>query len=421
VLSGSLGAPAVTRAKENDEMSLVFNDDDRAFRDEVRAFIAKRYPMAMRKKTDTGIGLSRTETVAWYKILATEGWLAPAWPVEHGGTGWPMHWCSIFEDELALHGCPLPLPFNSKMLGPILIAFGTEEQKAFYLPRILHMDDWWCQGYSEPGSGSDLASLRMSAELDGDEYVLNGSKIWTSLGHNANRMFCLVRTDPHAKPQEGISFILIDDLNVAGVQVRPIRFIHGRHVFNQVFFDDLRVPAKNIVGKVNEGWTVAKGLLAHERLNGARQAEISRSVGQLYSVAAAERSGGGRLLDEDWFARKLWRIEVDLAGLQQTIQRFVAEAAAGKTLGAETSMLKARGTVLFQAARDLMVDAVGYYGLPYEFDVIEEGDSEAAEDFFGPEYALTASAQRYSSRGSSIAGGSYEVQSMVTAKRVLGL
>ena len=401
-------------------MSLVFDDGDRAFQQEVRDFIAAEYPDAFRRKTDAGRGLTKDETVAWYKILSVRGWMAPAWPKEHGGTGWPLHWCSIFEDELALAGAPLPLPFNTKMLGPILIAFGTEEQQAFYLPRILAMEDWWCQGYSEPGSGSDLASLRTSAVLDGDEYVINGSKIWTSLGHNANRMFCLVRTDPHAKPQEGISFILIDDMSVPGITVRPIRFHHGRHSFNQVFFDDVRVPATNIVGNVNDGWTVAKGLLAHERLNGARAAETTRSLNHLREDAARESSGGGRLLDEDWFARKLWNLEVDQAALAQTIQRFVAEAAQGRTLGAETSMLKARGTVLFQAARELLVDAVGYYGLPYEDDVIPPEDGEL-EGFLGPDYAATLAAQRYTSRGSSIAGGSYEVQAMVTAKRVLGL
>lgn len=397
---------------------LDLNPEDHAFRQEVRDFIAAEFPAELRAVADAGREFSREQMVSWHKTLSARGWLAPAWPEEYGGTDWPAHWPFILEEEMAHAGCPPVLPFNIKMLGPILIACGTEEQKAHYLPRIISCEDWWCQGYSEPGSGSDLASLRTEAKRDGDEYVINGSKIWTSGAHNANKMFCLVRTDPDAKPQEGISFVLIDNFDDPGITVQPIRFINGRHTFNQVFFDDVRIPVSSRIGAENEGWTVAKSLLSHERLGGARASEIRRAVERARTVASEEWSGGGRLIDEDWFARRLWTLEIDLMALEQTIMRFVAEVAAGKELGPETSLLKARGSATNQAARDLLVDAVGYYGLPYEEDAFELADDDG---FLGPEYAITLAAQRYSTRGSTIAGGSREVQAMVTAKRVLGL
>jgi len=391
---------------------------DQQFREEVKDFIRARFPAELRAVAESGRDFSRAQVIAWHKILSEQGWLAPAWPTEYGGQDWPVHWQFILEEELAFAGCPAPLPFNVKMLGPILIANGTEAQKAAYLPRILSCEDWWCQGYSEPGSGSDLASLKTRAVRDGDEYVINGSKIWTSLAHRANKMFCLVRTDPDAKPQQGISFVLIDDFNGPGITVQPIKFINGRHTFNQVFFDDVRIPVSNRVGAENEGWTVAKSLLSHERLGGARAYEVRKVLDKARAVASKEMSGGKRLIDEDWFARRLWTLEVDLLALEQTIVRFVAEVCAGKTLGPETSMLKARGSGAQQSARDLLVDAVGYYGLPFEHDVFEMDDEDG---FLGPEYAITVAAERYSVRGSTIAGGSREVQAMVTAKRVLGL
>ena len=391
---------------------------DEQFRDEVRAFIDSNFPVDMRDKARRGRSFEREEIIAWHKVLAEKGWLAPAWPEEHGGTGWPVHWQFILEDELANAGCPPAIPFNVKMLGPILIANGTEAQKARYLPRILRCEDWWCQGYSEPGSGSDLASLKTSAVRDGDDYVVNGSKIWTSTAHLANKMFCLVRTDPDAKPQEGISFILIDDIQVPEITIRPIRFINGRHHFNQVFFDNLRVPVENRVGEENRGWTVAKSLLAHERLGGARSSELRRILAKARAVASEESNGAGRLIDEDWFARRLWALEIDLIALEQTLSRFMADVSAGKSLGAETSLLKARGITAQQGVRDLLADAVGYYGLPFEQDIFE---IESEDGYLGPEYAVTLAAERYTARGSSIAGGSHEVQSMITAKRVLGL
>ncbi|MEM7408135.1 MAG: acyl-CoA dehydrogenase family protein [Pseudomonadota bacterium] len=392
--------------------------EDQAFRQEVRDFINKRFPDELRAIADSGREFSREQILTWHRILAEQGWLAPAWPAEYGGQDWPVHWPFILEEEMAQAGCPPVLPFNIKMLGPILIANGTDEQKAYWLPRILSCEDWWCQGYSEPGSGSDLASLKTRAVRDGDEYVINGSKIWTTGAHNANKMFCLVRTDPDAKPQEGISFVLIENFDDPGITVRPIHFINGRQSFNQVFFDDVRIPVSNRVGPENEGWTVAKSLLSHERLGGARAAEIRRAVERARDVATRESSGAGRLIDEDWFARRLWAVEVDLLALEQTIVRFVADAADGKTLGPETSLLKARGSATNQAARDLLADAVGYYGLPFERDAFEFDDEDG---FFGPEYAIALAGDRYSIRGSTIAGGSREVQAMVTAKRVLGL
>ena len=392
--------------------------EDQTFRQQVRDFIADKFPAMLRAVADSGREFSREQTLQWHKMLSAKGWLAPAWPAEYGGRDWPVHWSFILEEEMAQAGCPPVLSFNIKMLGPILIGSGSEEQKRYWLPRILSCEDWWCQGYSEPGAGSDLASLKTRAVRDGDEYVINGSKIWTTGAHNANKMFCLVRTDPQAKPQEGISFVLIDDFAGPGITVRPIKFINGRHTFNQVFFDNVRIPVSNRVGPENQGWTVAKSLLSHERLGGARAAEVRRAVERAREVAMLERSGSGRLIDEDWFARRLWNVEIDLLALEQTIVRFVADVADGKELGPETSLLKARGSATNQVARDLLVDAVGYYGLPLETDVFELDDDDG---FMGPEYAITLAAQRYSIRGSTIAGGSREVQAMITAKRVLGL
>ncbi len=392
--------------------------EDAKFRHEVKTFIRDSFPDELKRKAELGRSFSREEQIDWHKRLSEQGWLAPAWPVEYGGRDWPAHWRYILEDELAIAGCPPTLSFNINMIGPILIAQGTEEQRAKYLPRILSCEDWWCQGYSEPGSGSDLASLSTRAVRDGGEYIVNGSKIWTSGAHHANKMFCLVRTDPNVKPQEGISFLLIDDFNGPGISVRPIPFINERHVFNQVFFEDVRVPVANRVGNENEGWTVAKSLLSHERLGGARTAETRRYLENAKSIASRELDGGERLIDTDWFARRLWRLEIDLIALEQTIFRFVSDVMAGKTLGAETSLLKARGTEVRQGICDLLSDAAGYYGLPFEQDVFAV---EQDETYFGAEDLVTLAGERYSSRGGSIAGGTAEVQAMVTAKRVLGL
>ncbi|MEM7253699.1 MAG: acyl-CoA dehydrogenase family protein [Pseudomonadota bacterium] len=399
-------------------MTLAITEEDIQFQREVRDFIGTSFPDDLRAKADVGEEFSRDDTVRWMKILSQKGWLASGWPEAFGGTGWPVHWQYIFEDEMALAGCPAPIAFNMKMIGPILMAHGTKAQQERFLPGILNADDWWCQGYSEPGSGSDLASLRTRAVRDGDEYVINGSKIWTSLAQHANKMFCLVRTDPDAKPQEGISFLLIDDFKAPGIEVRPLHLINGRHHFNEVFFEDVRVPVENRVGDEHAGWTVAKSLLAHERLNGARATETKRCLERLRAIAAEEAADGATLLDQDWFRRKLWRLEVDLAALQQTIVRFMNSMRSGLELGPETSMLRARGAIVQQQVRDLMVDAVAHYGLPMEADVL---DAQEDDDFWGPVYARTLAAQRYQSRGMTIASGTYEVQAMVTAKRVLEL
>ncbi|MFT5391205.1 MAG: alkylation response protein AidB-like acyl-CoA dehydrogenase [Gammaproteobacteria bacterium] len=399
-------------------MTLVSTQEDRTFQLEVRQFIADYFPKAMKRKVDLGHELSWDEAVEWQRILARKGWLAPGWDKDYGGTGWSVKTRYIFEEELALAGCPPVLSTNIRMIGPVLIAQGSEAQKAKYLPRILSAEDWWCQGYSEPGAGSDLASLRTTAVRDGDEYVINGSKIWTSFAQHCNKMFCLVRTATGGKPQEGISFVLIDDLQSPGLQFRPIHIINGRHHFNQVFFDDVRVPVANRVGAENDGWTVAKSLLAHERLGGSRAPETKRVLARLRSLAGQEQSGGGSLLEEDWFQRRLWSAEIDHAALQQTIVRFVEAAAQGNSLGAETSMLKARGNRLHQLAHDLLVDAVGYYGLPFDQDIQQLTPEDG---FLGPDYAQSLAAGRYFARGVSVAGGTQEIQSVVIAKQVLGL
>lgn len=387
------------------------------FRQEVKEFIAQYLPVDIRKTVKESRLVSSTETIRWQKILFEKGWVAPNWPVEYGGVDWTPSERAVFEEECALGYCPPINPMGLGMLGPLIIAHGSEEQKKRYLPKILRSEETWCQGYSEPGSGSDLASLQTRAVREGDEYIVNGSKIWTSGAQSADRIFALVRTDPDAKLQRGISLLLID-MKSPGITVRPIIGLNEMHFFNQVFFDDVHVPAENLVGTENAGWTLAKAILGSERLHLSRTGENRGLLNDLIHIAETEESDGRRLLDEDWFKRKIGRAEVRLKALDYTKQRYLHKVETGETVGPEISLLKLQGSELIQSFDELLLEAVGHYGLPYDPAwMLEPREVQA----IGPAYAGTLSANRFRHKGYTIAGGSSEVQHSIIAKQVLGL
>ena len=328
-------------------MDLNFTPEDEAFRAEVRAFLESRLPARFAERVRAGQQLPKADIVQWQHILNERGWLASLWPTQYGGTGWNPIRKFIFDNECALAHAPLVNAFGLSMLGSVLIKFGTEAQKRHWLPRILDGSDWWCQGYSEPGAGSDLASLKTSAvrgtDAEGEHYIVNGQKTWTTLAHYANMIFCLVRTDREAKKQQGISFLLID-LKSPGVTVRPIITLDGEHDVNEVFFDNVRVPADNLVGEENRGWDCAKYLLTHERTGIAGVGHSLAALGRLKEVAAKLRKNGRPLADDTSFAARLARVEIDLENMKTTNLRVIATVAAGGAPGAESSMLKIRGT-----------------------------------------------------------------------------
>ena len=389
-------------------MDLSFSPEEEAFRAEVRAFIAESKP-----KLPKSVGwpeaevTSREDYLAWHKLLYRKGWIAPHWPREHGGTGWSVTQRYIFNQECAAADMPGLLPFGLAMLGPVLIAFGSGAQKQRFLPRILSGDDWWCQGYSEPGAGSDLASLRMRALDEGDHFTVNGQKTWTTLAQFAAWIFCLVRTDPNVKPQEGISFLLID-LKSPGVTIKPIIVLDGAREVNEVFFDNVQVPAENLVGEMNKGWTYAKFLLVHERSTLASVARQRAALVRLKGFARAE------LADDEAFRRKLAEAEIDLMALEMTELRTLAAEARGEMAGPESSILKIRGTELQQRLTELAEEAVGWYAFP---DARGLGPNEKV----GPDYAMGAAGRYFNMRKASIYGGSNEIQRNIIAKAILGL
>ena len=397
-------------------MNLDFSAEDIAFRDEVRAFIADSYPATLRGKQDEGDELSKQDFLSWHKVLAKKGWVAPAWPVEYGGTGWSQTQRYIWSEETARADCIRLMPFGLAMVGPVIYTFGTPEQKAKFLPRILSGEDWWCQGYSEPGAGSDLASLRTKAVREGDDYVVNGQKTWTTMAQHADWGFFLVRTDPDAKMQEGISFLLID-MKSPGIEVRPIITLGGEHEVNEVFLDNVRVPVANRVYEENKGWTCAKFLLAHERVGIAGVASSKRGVEKLKAVAATEMEGEHSLLANPFFRRKVAELEIDLAALEYTELRTLAGMAAGKNPGPESSVLKIKGSEIQQRRTELTLEMAGHYGAPY-YRGFGEGDNEHP---IGPEWANRAAPTYFNARKTTIYGGSNEIQRNVIAKMVLGL
>ena len=398
-------------------MDLSFTPEEQAFRAEVQRFLTDQVPARLTARVRDGKHLGKPDLQAWHALLNDQGWLASHWPEQYGGPGWTTVQKFIFDHECALAYAPRTIPFGVNMLGPVLIKYGNEAQKQHWLPRILSGADWWCQGYSEPGAGSDLASVKTSAVRSGDHYIVNGQKTWTTLGQHANMIFCLVRTDRDVKPQEGISFLLID-MTTPGVDVRPIITLDGEHEVNEVFFTDVKVPADNLVGQENKGWTCAKYLLTYERTNIAGVGFSDAALARLKVVAARTLKNGQPLARNPLFAARLARVEIDLENMKTTNLRVITAVAGGGVPGAESSMLKIRGTEIRQELTALTRRAMGPYALPFIEEALQEGDDQAG---VGPQEAASASAQYFNNRKLSIFGGSNEIQKNIISKMILGL
>jgi len=397
-------------------MDIHYTPEELAFREEVRAFLRDKLPAELAARVKLGKRLSKEDNVFWMRTLNDRGWHASLWPVEYGGTGWSVVQKYIFEEECAIFGAPRVLPFGAVMVGPVIINFGTEAQKAYFLPRILDMTDWWAQGYSEPGSGSDLASLKTRAVREGEYYIVNGQKTWTTMGQHADWIFCLVRTDPQAKAQRGISFLLID-MKTPGITVRPIITLDGEHEVNEVFFDNVKVPVSNLVGQENDGWTCAKYLLTHERTGLAGIGFSKQLLRQLKGIAARERKGGKPLLEDPLFRAQIAELEMQLMAAEMSNLRILAAAREGAGSGAESSILKVRGTEIRQAITHLLRKAVGPYALPF----LEEEMEACSGDLLHTDYSATAASQYFIMRKLSIYGGSNEIQKNIVSKVNLGL
>lgn len=394
-------------------MDINFSAQDLEFRDEVRQFFANEYkptqvsPEGVKPEDDY-----KDAMIRWQKKLYAKGWIAPVWPKEYGGTGWTVTQKFIYETERGAAGIPDVVPFGLKMVAPVIYTFGTQEQKAKFLPRILSSDDWWCQGYSEPGAGSDLAALSTTAEYAGDNYIVNGRKIWTTLAQYADWIFCLVRTTKDIRRQQGISFLLID-MKTPGITVKPIVSIDGKHSLNEVLFEDVLVPVANRIGEQDKGWTYAKALLAHERTGMAEVADSKRALRELKLRAAAEVNGGQAMIKDPIFQLRLSDIEMELMALEYTELRVFASMAAGGQPGPESSLLKIKGTEITQAIQELQLQLASYYGGALQ------GDLDNTE--LGHNFANEARRNYMYGRAATIYGGSNEVQRNVIAKAVLGL
>jgi pimeloyl-CoA dehydrogenase large subunit len=400
-------------------MDLRFTPEENAFREEVRSFIKQNLPDHIRKKAAEGIRYVKEDIVTWQRILNKKGWAAPHWPKEYGGTGWSPVQLYVFKEEIQQAPAPEALPFGVSMVGPVIIQFGREDQKKKYLPRILNLDDWWCQGFSEPGAGSDLASLKTSAKRDGDHYIINGQKTWTTSAQYADWIFVLARTDTNAKKQEGITFILCD-MKTPGITVRPIQTIDGSHEVNEVFFDDVKVPVENRIYEENKGWDCAKFLLGNERSGIARVGASKAQVRRLKEIAAMERVGDKPLIEDERFALKVAAIEVELKALEMTQLRVVAaERARGRSNKPDpaSSILKIKGSEIQQNISELLMEAIGPYALPDQF----RHDDRWNEPPIGPDYAPPLAPQYFNWRKISIYGGSNEIQKNIIAKAILGL
>ncbi|MDR3538684.1 MAG: pimeloyl-CoA dehydrogenase large subunit [Acetobacteraceae bacterium] len=398
-------------------MDLSFTEEERAFRDEARQFFRTQVPAAIRAKVAVGEGLTRDDMITSQRILNQHGWATVNWPVEWGGKDWSAVQVYLYQDEMQQAGVPTPIAFNVSMVGPVIAQFGSQAQKRKFLPPTANADIFWCQGFSEPGSGSDLASLRTRAERQGDTYVVNGQKIWTTLAQYADWIFCLVRTDPVAKKQEGISFLLID-MQTPGITVRPIVTIDGGREVNEVFFDNVVVPVENLVGQENKGWDYAKFLLGNERTGIARVGLSKARVARIKELAALEQSGGRPLIADPRFQEKLAAVEVELKALEMTQLRVVADErkmAKGRQNPA-SSILKLKGSVIQQQLTELLMEVVGPFALPYQRDF--DGNNEPV---IGPDYATEAAPMYFNYRKVSIYGGSNEIQRNIIAKAILGL
>ena len=391
-------------------MDINFSDSDNQFRQEVKDYLENKYPKHVKEKQNNGEQLTKQDMIDYHKSLYEQGWAGYNWPVEYGGTGWSPTQIYIFQEELGYANTPTILPFGLNMVGPVIYTFGNEEQKKKFLPDILEFNTWWCQGYSEPGSGSDLASLKTKAVRDGDHYIVNGSKTWTTLAQNADWIFCLVRTETTQKKQEGISFLLID-MKTEGIEVKPIITIDGDHEVNSVFFTDVKVPAENLIGEEGKGWTYAKFLLAHERFG------IAGVPNQKYSLKLLKE----RTKDfaDDDLKKKIADYEIELSALEFTELRTLAALANGGHPGAESSIIKIKGTELQQRLTEMYVEAAGQYILPYEGPEGFNSNNTPASNV--SDFSSQAVSRYLNFRKTSIYGGSNEIQKNIIAKAILGV
>ena len=404
-------------------MDLRFSPSEIAFRDEVRTFFRNEMPQGVRRKITEGRHISKDDWVACHKVLHAKGWAVPHWPKAWGGTDWSPIQHYIFGEEQQAASLPQTLPFNVSMCGPVILAFGTEAQKTRFLPRMAALDDWWCQGFSEPGAGSDLASLKTSARREGEFFVVNGQKTWTTLAQYADWIFCLVRTNTEGKKQEGISFLLID-MTTPGITVRPIVTIDGGREVNEVFFDEVKVPAENLVGEENRGWDCAKFLLGNERTGIARVGMSKQRIERIKQLARGVEAGGRPLMEDEQFAMKVAAVEVELKALEMTQLRILAEDRARSERGdtkpnPASSILKIKGSEIQQATTELLMEVAGPLSMPYlaEDEAAEFASNEAADDLA---WAAPLAPQYFNYRKVSIYGGSNEIQRNILAKAVLG-
>ena len=403
-------------------MNLEPDPRDEIFREQVRAFIREKLPSPVAVRARRDFHPDRDDLVFWTRALNAKGWVVPHWPEQYGGPGWRPMQKFIFEEEMRAGFAPTIDRIGTELVGPVLYTFGSDEQKARYLPEIRNADRLWCQGFSEPGSGSDLASLRTRAVRDGDHYVVNGQKTWTTEGHHADMMFALVRTDAQAKPQRGISALLID-MRSSGLVCRPIHTMDEGLTVNEVFFDDVRVPVENLVGKENSGWSYAKFLLGNERTNSAEAPHTKRDIAQIEEIARIERKNGRPLIEDPVFASKLARIKIDTLALEYAIYRVLADEGQGsQATSSVASVLKVRGSELRQRVADLAVEALGDHGVAVALD--PEGRHNLRDDSGEtpvPDYGVGISAKAMFRRATTIYGGANEIQRTIIAKTILGL
>ncbi len=404
-------------------MDLKYTPEEEAFRVEVCAFLQAEIPADIRDRMRLGRRLYKDDFVRWQKILHRRGWGAGMWPQRFGGAGWNVVRQHIFEEEAAAADAPPQIPFSLRMVAPVLMTFANAAQQEYFLPRIISGEHWWCQGYSEPGSGSDLASLRTSAVRQGDHYIVNGQKTWNTLGHYADWIFCLVRTSSEGRQQQGISFLLID-MKTPGISVRPIITLDGGHEINDIFFDNVTVPVQNLVGEEGKGWTYAKFLLGHERTNNAAIGQCKRGLRRLKQIAAAQKVNGRPLIEEPRFRDRIAEVELELMALEVTNLR-VLSAVAGESQGPgpEVSVLKIKGSEIIQRLAELQMHALGPDALPYVHDALEAqwwtAEPLLAEHY--SEYAPPLSGQYFNQRKTTIYAGSTEIQKNIISKLILGL
>jgi hypothetical protein len=398
-------------------MDLDYNEAEESFRREVREFIAAHLPSTLSEKVLNFKRLTREDLLSWHRTLFARGWSGPSWPVEFGGPGWSAIEQHIFDEECSAAGAPPLVAFSVRMVAPVLMAYGSPAQQQYFLPRILSGEHWWCQGYTEPGAGSDLASLKTRAERRGEIYVVNGQKTWNTLGHFADWIFCLVRTSTEGRPQQGISLLLVD-MKTPGISVRPIALIDGEHEVNEIWFDNVEVPVANRVGEENKGWTCAKYLLTHERVNIAQLGSSKRELRALKNVAARVLSGGRPLIDDARFRDLVAELEIDLLALEYTVLRVLSVESAGREPGPVSSVLKIRGSDIQQRLSELKMQALGPRALPWIPEALDAGWQGHPG---GAEWWAPYSGRYFNMRKTSIYSGSNEIQRTIIAQHILGL